>query len=512
MPASLSDSKKELLEKLMRGRTSASTIYDGIPHRPEGIDIPMSYAQQQIWLHSQFSTQVPIYNEPMTIYRYGVLDRAALERTFTEIVRRHEAWRTTFGWKGNELVQIVQPAPQSTEITYVDISEKSSREREDAGHQMAMEDALRPFDLVNGPLYRLRLVRFSEDEHRLYLTLHHIIFDGLSIYRIFLSELQVLYAAFSQNLPSPLPPLPVQYPDFALWQRGWVKEVAPAQLAYWRTKLEGTSDFDVLKTDHPRATIQTYRGAMVRVALDPSTSVGLREMCERLKVTPFMTLLATVYLMLWTNSQAEDLTVGTSSAGRRSSELEGLMGYFLDTVIIRANLSGDPSFTEVIMQCKDGLFGALANDSVPFSMMVKELSTGRDSSKNPFFQVMFSLEPPLPQMKEGWRFNRLDIHNGSTKFDLNMELDEGLDAIEGRLIYNTGLFDQSTIDQMVANWYAIVKAAVAGPDSRISEIVADIQKAPLAVQLEKTEVVPEAAPDQESNGFFGSMMRKFSKK
>lgn len=495
----------------MRGRNPAAAPQEEIPRRSDGVDIPMSFAQQQIWLHSQFSTQVPIYNEPMTIHRYGSLDRVALEKAFTEIVQRHEAWRTTFGWKGNDLVQTVHTPPPHTKIQYLDISNLPIDAREEAGHTMAMEDALRPFDLEKGPLYRLRLVRFSEQEHRLYLTLHHIIFDGLSIYKIFLSELQILYEAFTHGLPSPLPPLSLQYPDFAVWQRGWVKEVAPGQLVYWRSKLEGAGDRDVLKTDHPRAAVQSYHGAMAKVAIDRVTSSALQEVSRRLNVTPFMTLLATFYLLLWANSREEDLMVGVSSAGRRRSELEGIMGYFLDTVVLRANLGGDPSFIDVIMQCKDGLFSALSNDAVPFSMMVKELSAGRDSSKHPFFQVMFSLEPPLPPMKDGWKFNRMDIHNGSTKFDLNMELDECPHGIEGRLIYNVDLFDRSTIERMVGNWYAIVAAIVEDPGRRITEIVAKVERAPEAVTPEEA-AVPVAAAPAESNGFFGAMRRKLSRK
>ena len=258
--------------------------------------------QEQLWIHSQFATDVPIYNDPITIYRYGPMDRAALERALTEIVRRHESWRTTFGWKNGELMQFVQAPPAHIEIPYVDLSNVPEETRDEAARKMALEDALIPFNLETGPTYRGRLVRFSETEHRLYLALHHIIFDGLSLYKTFVSELQALYEAFSRNLPSPLPEPALQYGDYALWQRHWVEEIAPQQLAYWREKLAGAARHDVLKTDHPRAETQSYRGAMVKVALDPVTSAALKDVNQQLNVTLFMSLLATFYILLLAQS------------------------------------------------------------------------------------------------------------------------------------------------------------------------------------------------------------------
>jgi len=513
VPGTLSESKQELLAKLLRGRNGVSTRLQPISRRTEGVDIPMSYAQQQIWLHSQLATEVPLYNEPVTIYRYGPLDRVALEKTFTEIIRRHEAWRTTFGWQGNELVQRVQAAPEHIEIPYVDLSAVPLENREEAAHEVAMADAQLPFDLATGPLFRPRLVRFSAEEHRLYLALHHIIFDGLSLYRIFLSELQLLYEAFSHNRPSPLAPLALQYGDFALWQRGWVSEVAPAQLPYWRNRLAGAGQRDSLTTDHPRPAIQTHRGAMVQLGLDAGTSSALKEVSHRLQATPFMTLLATFYILMWVHSREEDLTIGTSSAGRQRPELEGIMGYFLDTVVLRNNLAGDPSFIDVVSRCREELFGALANDGVPFSMLVKELSTGRDGSRNPFFQVMFSLEPPLSPLNSGWKFARMDIHIGSTKFDLNIELDDTPHGLEGRLIYNRDLFERDGIKKLVVDWYLLVARVVADPTRRISELAAGIERVAALAPPASAEASTQSQPNgQQSNGLLGSVRRMFSTK
>jgi len=512
MPNTLSDPKKQLLERLLLGRNLAAPArIDGIPRRPPEAEVPMSYGQEQLWVHSQFAHDTPIYNDPITMYRYGPLDRRALERALTEIVRRHESWRTTFGWTGGALMQFVQPPPAHIEIPYVDLTHLPENSREESARRMALEDALVPFNLETGPTYRGRLVRFSENEHRLYLALHHIIFDGLSLYRVFVSELQALYDAFSQGLPSPLPELPVQYGDYSVWQRAWVKTIVPEQLAYWKRKLAGAVHHDVLKTDHPRAEIQSYRGAMARIALGAEASTALKELNQRLTVTLFMSLLATFYILLQTQSDETDLIIATTSAGRHHSELEPLMGYFLDTLALRVSLSDDPSFADLAMQCKEVLLGAMANDGIPFSMIVNELVGKRNISRHPFFQVMFSLEPPLAPLSPAWRFARMDIHNGSTKFDINLELDDTPHGIEGRLIYNCDLFEESTIQRMIEDWHSIVAEVIADPSRRASEIVAAV-RAGRRVNADGDMATSTNSPPAETMGFLDSVRRIFSTK
>ncbi|AXC15240.1 hypothetical protein ACPOL_5996 [Acidisarcina polymorpha] len=507
MQSTLSESKKELLQKLMRGGTKNASKKSGIIPRAPGSDIPMAYAQQQIWLHSQFSPR-PIYNESVTIHRRGALDRDALERAFTEIVRRHEAWRTTFGWKGSELVQFVQPPPTHIEIPYLDVSTVAVGSREAAALKIAHADTLTPFDLAIGPMYRPRLIRFSEEEHRLYLTLHHIIFDGVSLYQAFLPELQELYEAFSRGRPSPLKDLPLQYGDYAIWQRGWVDEISQQQLGYWRDKLKGIAWRDLIKTDSPRDAMQGYRGDMIRVALDSSTSDALKKVSQEMNATLFMTLLATFYLLVWAYSGEEDLVIGVSSASRNRSELDGMLGCFLNTVLVRTDLSGGPTFPEFVHRCKDELFGALANDGLPFSLLVKELSAGRDSNKHSLFQVLFSFEPPLASLMPGWKFTRMDVNTGSAKFDLHLELDEFPEGIEGRLIYNADLFERETVQRMMATWRGIVDRVVADVSQPIYEVIP-----PMAA---KSEAAPtrddmNASSSPDSGGWRQSIRRLFGK-
>jgi hypothetical protein len=512
MTEPLSDSKKELLAKLLQGRSQANEAKsERISRRPPGTDVPMSYGQEQLWVHSQFATELPIYNDPVTIYRHGTLDRNSIERALTEIVRRHECWRTTFGWKNGELMQIIQPPPAHIEIPYIDLSGLEPKMRDEAARKLALEDALQPFNLETGPTFRGRLVRIANDEHRLYLALHHIIFDGLSLYKIFVSELTTLYEAFAQGLPSPLHELPLQYADYALWQRSWIKEIAPAQLAYWRKRLDGAVQHDVLKIDHPRSDAPSYHGSMFKLAVDPETSAALKEVNLELNVTLFMSLLASFFILLHAESGEKDLTIATTSAGRHFSELETLMGYFLDTLVLRVSLADDPSFADLALQCKEALLGALANDGIPFSMLVKELAQERDLNRHPFFQVMFSLEPPLAPLSPAWKFARMDIHNGSTKFDINLEMDDTAHGIEGRLVYNSKLFDASTIERMAEDWYVIAVEVAADPSLRVSEVVAKIRASRPAPAVKQETAHDDSLSKEESNGFVKSMRRLFSR-
>jgi hypothetical protein len=487
MTDTLSESKKELLGRLLRGVSHHAGRKQEIPRRSAEIDVPMSYSQEQIWVHSQFSTKLPLYNEPVTIHRIGPLDRVALERAFTEIIRRHEAWRTTFGWSGGELVQRVQPAPTHIAIPCIDLSGVPAETQEEAALEIAKADALAPFDLATGPMYHLHLIRFSEQCHRLYLSLHHIIFDGVSLSRIFLPELQILYEAFSQNMPSPLAELELQYADYALWQRRWVEEIAAQQLAYWQAKLKGVERRDILRPDHPRPATQSYRGGMVKLALDLATSNALKEVSQRLNATLFMILLATFNILIWSRSGEEDLILGIVSAGRNRSELEGLLGCFLNTVMLRTDLSGGPTFPEVVQQCKDDLLNTLANDGLPFALLVKELSGERDASRHPLFQVLFSIEPPLTPLKPGWKFTQTDVETGCAKFDLHLELDDLPAGIEGRFVYNADLFDRSTIEKMVADWRHIVSQVIADPTRRISQLAPDFRDTRTTVSRGRAE-------------------------
>jgi len=473
MDSILSESKKELLGRLLRSGAMPIARKPGIQPRTPGTDAPMSYGQQLVWLHSQFSTDVPLYNEPVTVHRLGPLDRLALEKAFTEIIRRHEAWRTTFGWKGAELVQRIQPAPEHISFPFVDVSTLPEAEREPAALKLATEDVLAPFDLAVGPMYRPRLVRFSEGEHRLFLALHHIIFDGVSLYRVFLPELQILYDAFSQGKPSPLEELPLQFADYAV--------------------CTGT---------------EIFHGAMETVALDIPTSAALKDLSRRSGVTLFMTLLASFLTLIWAYTREDDLLTGGTSAGRNRTETDNMMGFFLNTVVLRTDMSGDPTFLEVMQRGREELLNALANDGLPFATLVKELAPQRDGSKNAFFQVSFSFEPSLAPLGPNWKFTQMDIETGAAKFDLHLELDERHDGIIGRFIYNADLLNRDTIDEMLESWQTIVRRAIADPSIRISKLVPPLEelwKVPSSVQ----PAASQSRASERSSGLMQSIRRRF---
>jgi hypothetical protein len=481
MPATLSGSKKTLLDRLLRG-AAKPTASQGIVPRADSSEAPVSYGQQQVWLHTQYSTDVQLYNEPVTVHRYGPFDRLAMEMAFTEIIRRHEAWRTTFGWKGTALMQRIQPAPEHIEIPFDDVSHLPPEQREEAALKLAECDALAPFDLEVGPMYRPRLVKFSDEEHRLFLGLHHIIFDGVSLYRVFLPELQQLYEAFVQHKPSPLKPLPLQYGDYAVWYRQWVDEITPQQMPYWLKKLAGVERRDILRPDRPRGATQTFAGAMETLALDTETTEGLKRLSQQAGATLFMTLLGTFHAVIWAYTREEDLVTGGTSAGRYRSEIDHLLGFFLNTVVLRTDLSGNPTFLEVIERGKQELISSLDHDGVPYENVVKELDPKRDGGVNPFFQVSFSFEPPLAPLGENWKFTQMDIETGAAKFDLHLELDERQDGIIGRFIYNVERFDRETIQQLLKTWKEIVEKVVADPTRRLYD---------LAPPLEELRPVPE---------------------
>jgi len=470
MSATLSQSRKELLDKLVRGRATAGAAQRGILRRPDRSEAPISYGQQQVWLHSQYSSEVQLYNEPVTVHRYGPFDRLAMEMAFTEIIRRHEAWRTTFGWKRSMLMQRIMPPPDHIDIPFMDVSTLPVESREESAFRIAEADALAPFDLEAGPMYRPRLIRFSDEEHRLYLALHHIIFDGVSLYRVFLPELQALYAAHSERKPFPLQPLSLQYGDYALWHRQWVEEITPVQMAYWRKKLQGVERRDIIRPDRPRGETQSFRGAMETLALDLQTTQDLKDLSQRAGATLFMTLLAAFHALLWVYSREEDLVTGGTSAGRYRTETENMLGFFLNTIVLRTDVSGDPTFLELIVRGKEELISSLDNDGIPFENLVKELAPHRDGGVNPFFQASFSFEPPLAPLQPNWKFTQMDIETGAAKFDLHLELDERRDGIIGRFIYSVERFDRQTIRGILETWRAIVSKVVHNPTVRLSEL------------------------------------------
>jgi amino acid adenylation domain-containing protein len=445
---------------------------------------PLSFPQQQIWLHSQIAPEVPVYNEPITIYREGPLDLAILEKCFAEIMRRHEAWRTTFDVSNGEPIQIVNPVP-AVSLPLVDVRHLPEGERDAAALNLATEDARRPFDLKRCPLLRALVVRLADEEYRIYITLHHLIFDGLSIYRVFLPEIAALYHAFAKGEASPLAELPIQYADFAQWQRDYLRNgVLAKHLDYWREKLSGELPVLELPADYTRPAVQTFRGAIHTLHLSRELSERLKAVSRKENSTLFITLLAAFETLLHRYTAQDDIVIGTLTASRKRAEFQNLLGCFQNPVVMRTDFTGDPSFRQILGRVREGTLGALQHDEVPFELVVKELHTERDLSRNPLVQVAFTLVPQVDQPSAGWSAGQWDVETGAAKFDLYLEMEDEADGLTARFMYRTDLFRAETIGRMAGNLTTLLGSIAA-------DSCANVNTLPLLTEDERRELLVE---------------------
>jgi surfactin family lipopeptide synthetase A len=481
----LSEAKRVLLEKYLRGDLPQPLRSAGtITRCASGSLTPLSFGQQQMWLLAQLAPDSPMYNESVTIHLPGSLNVAALEQGFNEIIRRHEAWRTSFPTVGGEPIQMIHP-PATLTLPVVDLRYLPEAEREVEAMRLATGDARILFDLAQGPLLRARLVQLDDAEHRLFLTLHQSIFDGVSLYQVFLPELRALYEAFSSGKPSPLPDLPIQYADFAVWQRLRLQgDILADQLAYWKQQLAGAPAALEWPTGRPRPLVQTYRGSMRPFALSKWLTDAIKALSRQEGVTLFMVLLAAFNTLLYRYTGQDDLLIGTSTAGRKRLEIQGLMGFFLNTLVLRTNLSGNPTLRELLVRVREVTNSAFAHEDVPFEYLVKELHPERHLGQNPLFQVMLTLEPSLPVLPSGWTLTQMDVETDTAEIDLYLELDDRPEGLIGRFEYSTDLFDAATIDRMVGHWQTLLEGIVANPNQHLAEL-------PFLTEAERQQLLVE---------------------
>ena len=477
-----SDAKRKLLEKYLQGEFGLRPEAQRIRARPPGERIPLSHAQEQVWVHAQLAPELPLYNEPVTIHYSGRLDVSALQRSFNEILRRHEAWRTSFVMLDGQPFQEVKDH-LSVSLSVIDLRSISDEQREATAVAIATADARIPIDMGQTPLFRVRLIRLRDEEHRLYLTLSHIIFDGVAIYRVFLPELAALYKAYSAGEPSPLADLAIQYPDYAVWERRtFTHETLAKDIQYWREKLTDRFPETYLPTDRPEERSRSFRGSMYPFKLNTALKTAFRNFCRSEGVSLFHLLLAGFAALLYRQSGQERIPIGSVTAGRNRPETSALLGYFLNTVVMPADLSGDPSFRSLVRRGRNWTIDALDHDRVPFEHLVRELKVDRVPGRNPLFQALFSLEPPMPEVDPAWRLTQMDVDTGASKYDLSLELDERSEEVLARFHYNTDLFDAATIVRMAAQWQRLLQGAVADPDQRISQL-------PLLTSDEQRQIV-----------------------
>jgi amino acid adenylation domain-containing protein len=463
----LSPAKRALIEAMLRGKVRSS----GIVPRANRDSAPLSFAQERLWFIDRLDPGSAVYGIPMAWRLGGALDKAALERSLGEIVRRHEALRTTFKEVDGSPVQVIAPFGAFA-LPVEDLSGLTEPDREAAVRRRAAEEVRRPFDLSTGPLFRASLLRVGAEDHVLLLSMHHIVSDGWSS-GVLLRELSALYEAYREGRESPLAELAVQYADYAVWQREQLAgEALERQLSYWRERLTGAPELLELPTDHPRPAVQTYRGATVPVDLSPELQERLQALGRSEGATLYMTVLGAFQVLLSKYSGSDDIVVGSPIAGRTRKEIKELIGFFVNTLVLRTDLGGDPTFREVLRRAREATLGAYDHQEVPFEKLVAELRPERSLSHSPLFQVVFTLENAEGGggTLGGLEVSPLGGELGSAKFDLSLGLMATPQGLRGGLNYSTDLFERGTVERMLGHLERVLEQVAADPDVRLSQL------------------------------------------
>ncbi|HEX2641729.1 MAG TPA: condensation domain-containing protein, partial [Thermoanaerobaculia bacterium] len=495
----LSPAKQKLLLRRLKAQLEKTGREPGggsIPVSPrrQGVKdplFPLSFAQQRLWFLAQLEPGLPNYHIPTALRLGGPLRVAVLERTLAEVVRRHEALRTTFVTVDDEPFQRVLPRRDDWRLPQADLSGLPDDLREAEARRLATQEARRIFDIENGPHFRATLLRLAADgsEHALLFTLHHIVSDGWSM-GVLVEEVRTLYATYAAGQPSPLPRIEVQYPDFADWQRGWLTgEVLDRQVAYWKEHLAGIPAALDLPADHPRPPLQSFRGGHLGIRYSRELLDDLQHVCEREGNTLFMTLLAAFGALLARYTGQDDIPVGSPIANRNRYELEGLIGFFVNTLVLRVELGGDPTFRAIQGRVRETTLGAYAHQDLPFEKLVEELRPERDLSRTPLFQVMFILQNTAsrtPGVAGGeaaeLSLAPLEFSDPTAKFDLTISAYETPDGLQVGLEYASDLFDEATVRRMLGHFGVLLTGAAADSDRPLSQL-------PLLTPAEERELL-----------------------
>jgi amino acid adenylation domain-containing protein len=468
--AGLSAARRALLE-LRRKKGAKAPAVAAIPRRAYHDHVPLSYAQELLWLLDQLNPNLSVYSVPRGMRISGPLNVDALKRLLDTIVNRHEVLRTTYGLHNGRPVQRIAERA-SIDFTQVDLSTVPPAAQDEEVTRLFTEAAIRPFDLSRDVMMRALLLRLAPDEHALYMGSHHIASDGWSKSVLF-KEMYALYEAYCNGRPSPLPELPIQYADYAVWQRGQSGgEAQRNQLAYWLQQLAGAPPRLELPIDRPRPAVQTFRGSFVRLIFPKSLANACKALGQKEGATLFMVLLAAFDALVYRYTGQADIVVGTPVAGRNRPETEGLIGYFTNTLALRSDVSGNPTYRELLARVRHMALAAYENQDLPFEKLVIELKPERDLSYSPVFQVLFSVghvgagAPELP----GLTTTPLMVDRGITKFDLTMGITDREDGLSAGFEYSTDLFHATTIRRMLDSFRLIVEAIVTDPDCRVDDL------------------------------------------
>ncbi|WP_322745353.1 non-ribosomal peptide synthetase [Nostoc sp. LEGE 12447] len=463
--AALSPEQRALFEMRLKQKNLQVKKSTSIFKRTASDILYLSLTQERLWLLHQLQPDTPLYNESSLLHLTGILNTPALEKSINEIIKRHEILRTSFQIVDEQTLQLIAPKLTFT-LTTIELGTYS----EAKVNQIVTEKARQAFDLAQAPLLRGTLIRLSEQEHILLLTKHHIISDGWS-WQIFFRELAALYQGFCQDNSANLPELPIQYADFALWQRQYLNDKSH-HLTYWKQQLKDAPPILNLPTDHPRPAQQSFQGARATIIIPQAIADALQSFSQQEGVTLFMVLLAAFKTLLYRYTGQTDLLVGTPVANRTHSEIENLLGCFVNTLVLRTDVSGEPSFRELVKRVRDTALAAYTHQDFPFEQLVKELQPERTLSHTPLFQVMFVFQdaPILALQLPNLTLAPLMIDNGTAKFDLTLYVEDTKQGLIGFLEYNSELFHADTINRMVGHFQTLLESIVANCDRSISKL------------------------------------------
>jgi hypothetical protein len=485
--AGLSPAKRALIElTLLKKKAASGEPKQLISRRPAGLPAPLSFYQQGLWVLNQLMPNTSLYHVPKGMRLTGELNISTLKQALDYLVARHEALRTSFTTCDGVPVQVVREL-LTLDLPLFDLSTMPETAREAETRRVLVEEACRPFDLSTGPLIKACLLRLDEREHILLITMHHIVTDGWSM-GIFERELTLLYEAFINAQPSPLPELPVQYPDYALWHREWFQgPVYESQLAYWKNVFKTEPPVIELPADHPRPSLQAhrvFRGVKRKLPLSKDLTRKLKELSQKEESTLFMVLLAAYQTLLHRYTGEDDIVVGSPIAGRCLAETEQLIGLFINALALRVDLSGDPSFRELIARVKEVALGAYAHQDLPFEMLVKEVQPDRSLAHNPLFQVMFVLQSESTSIKRvaDLKVSHVQVENIAANFDLTVDVVERDGQLECLFESNAELFDEDRITRLLGHFHNLLEGIVADPEQKLSDL-------PLMSPSEKSQLL-----------------------
>ena len=473
----LSGVKRRILDRLVRGDLSnwlnSQTVISRRPAK-ELAPPPLSIAQEHFLLHEKGSPEVPpLYNESISLCLKGPLVVDVLEQSLRELIRKNEVFRTTYSRENGQLVQVVHPVPETSLLTFIDLSDLPRAEQETARQQYADKETQQRFDFERGPLFRTSLLRLSAEEHILFITAHLSIVDGASVYQILPVDLASRYQTIVTGKQPPFEELPFQFADFAYWQKQWLgTDQRQEQLSFWKNKL--AREIPVLNWPKHRITSRpkTFRGVIRPFAFTSQLTRAIKDLSHREGVTLFVALLGGFVALLCLYAEQEDIVVGTlSPSGRRLPEVDQLLGHFINPVALRFDLRAVETFHQLLRHVRQIFLEAMTYDTIPMEVLEKEIAESFDSGRCPFFSVGVSLQPPMPQLPYDWTVTSMDAQSGGARWDLYTAFIDRPSGILGRVQYNPDVFEDSTIDQMWTDLSHLLAAASSNSEQRLSNLL-----------------------------------------